>query len=97
MRACGSKAFDKKELRGDSTKQKDSKVYSISKGVPFPRPPASTGDLSSLTMEELRAMEGEERENVEARITVLRNIHSLLDSAITQLNQYSQAVAATRT
>ena len=42
-------------------------------------------------------MEGEERENVEARITALRNIHSLLDSAITQLNQYSQAVAATRT
>jgi hypothetical protein len=47
-------------------------------------------------MEQLRAMEGELRENVEARITVLRNVHSLLDTAITQLNQYSQAAAATQ-
>lgn len=65
-------------------------------GFPFPRPPSS-GNTSSATMEELRAMEGEERENVEARIAVLRNVHSLLDTAITQLNQYSQAVAATQT
>lgn len=38
-------------------------------------------------------MEGQERQNVEARIAVLRNIHSLLDSAIIQLNQYSQIIA----
>ena len=71
-------------------------MYSVSEGFPFPRPPSS-GNTSSATMEELRAMEGEERENVEARIAVLRNVHSLLDTAITQLNQYSQAVAATQT
>ena len=62
-------------------------------GFPFSR---SSGNTSSLTMEELRAMEGELRENVEARINVLRNVHSLLDTAITQLNQYSQAAAATQ-
>ena len=62
-------------------------------GFPFPQ---SSGNTSSLTMEQLRAMEGELRENVEARITVLRNVHSLLDTAITQLNQYSQAAAATQ-
>ncbi|XP_028398788.1 E3 ubiquitin-protein ligase synoviolin-like [Dendronephthya gigantea] len=65
-------------------------------GFPFPQA-SSNGDTSSLTMEELRAMEGEERESVEARIRVLRNIHSLLDTAITQLNQYTQAVTSTRT
>ena len=68
----------------------------ISQGLPFPCPPSS-GNTSSLTMEELREMEGNERQNVEARIAVLRNIHSLLDTAIMQLNQYSQAVAAART
>ena len=63
----------------------------------FPYSPAvgsqSTPGLASLNPEELRAMEGQERENVEARIVVLRNIHSLLDTAMIQLNQYSQIVA----
>ena len=62
-------------------------------GFSFPRPELNT---SSLTMEELRAMEGETRESDIARISVLRNVHSLLDTAITQLNQYSQAAAATQ-
>ena len=68
-------------------------LFCYFEGFPFP---PSSANTSSLTMEELRAMEGEQRANVEARIAVLRNIHSLLDTAIMQLNQYSQAVSATQ-
>ena len=44
--------------------------------------------LNMLNEEELQALEGSERENVEARIGVLRNIQLLLDSAVVQMNQY---------
>uniref|UniRef100_T1KFH9 RING-type E3 ubiquitin transferase n=1 Tax=Tetranychus urticae TaxID=32264 RepID=T1KFH9_TETUR len=60
--------------------------------VPFPPPvppmAASPPNLSQLTDEELRRMEGNEREAVEARIRCLLNIKNLLDSAVAQLNQY---------
>ena len=49
-------------------------------------------DLSALSVEQLRDMEGQERENVEARIRVLRNVHSLLDTVIVQLDQYSNVI-----
>jgi len=49
-------------------------------------------NLRKLSDEELRKMEGQERANIEARLKVLRNVHALLDSAIVQLNQYSQVV-----
>ena len=44
--------------------------------------------LNCLSDEELQALEGTERENVELRIGVLRNIQLLLDSAVSQMNQY---------
>ena len=50
-------------------------------------------NLSNLSEAELRSMEGQERANIEARIKVLRNVHSLLDAAIVQLNQYSQVIS----
>ena len=61
---------------------------------PFMTPPggASSLNLGSLSVEELLEIEGQERENVEARIRVLRNVHSLLDSVILQLNQYSSVI-----
>jgi len=49
-------------------------------------------NLRKLSDEELSKMEGQERANIEARLKVLRNVHALLDSAIVQLNQYSQVV-----
>ena len=52
----------------------------------------NTDNLAGLSDEELRNMEGQERANIEARLKVLRNVHSLLDSAIVQLNQYSQVI-----
>ena len=50
--------------------------------------------LRSLSNEELQALEGMERANVEARIALLRNVQKLLDAAVTQLNQYSTIMAA---
>jgi len=50
--------------------------------------------LRSLSDDELRALEGMERANVEARIALLRNVQKLLDTAVTQLNQYSTVMAA---
>lgn len=50
--------------------------------------------LRSLSDEELQALEGMERANVEARIALLRNVQKLLDTAVTQLNQYSTIMAA---
>nr|SVE76303.1 EOG090X03TK [Daphnia longispina] len=58
--------------------------------VPPPRPPANLGALSDA---ELRAMEGQERRHLEARIRVLRDIQVLLDAAVLQMNQYGILVS----
>ncbi|KFM56837.1 E3 ubiquitin-protein ligase synoviolin B, partial [Stegodyphus mimosarum] len=68
--------------------------------MPFllpPPPPVPATDLSSLSVEELQALEGQERENLEARIRCLRNIQTLLDAAVMQMQQYSSVVASLRT
>ena len=59
----------------------------------FPPPPGtlsppSTSDLTSMSEDQLRSLEGEERSRVEARIHMLRNIQTLLDSAVSQMNLY---------
>ncbi|XP_029197454.2 E3 ubiquitin-protein ligase synoviolin-like isoform X1 [Acropora millepora] len=67
---------------------------------PFMMPPFMLGGLtspvntnfSSMNIEQLVAAEAQERQNVEARINMLRTIHALLDAAIIQLNQYTQMV-----
>lgn len=63
-------------------------------GVPLPHTlfHSPSTDLSGLSEDTLREMEGQERANVEARVRVLRNVHTLLDTAILQLNQYSQVI-----
>jgi E3 ubiquitin-protein ligase synoviolin len=55
----------------------------------LPPPPMPPPNFSGLTEAELRAMEGQERSNVEARIKVLRNIQVLLDAAVMEMNQVS--------
>ncbi|GFY55546.1 e3 ubiquitin-protein ligase synoviolin [Trichonephila inaurata madagascariensis] len=65
--------------------------------MPFffpPPPPIPATDLSSLSAEELEAMAGQERENLEARIRCLRNIQTMLDGAIMQMQQYSSLIAS---
>ncbi|XP_074991275.1 E3 ubiquitin-protein ligase synoviolin isoform X2 [Calonectris borealis] len=57
---------------------------------PMPVPPAG---FAGLTEEELRAMEGHDRQNLEARLQCLQNIHTLLDAAMVQINQYLTVLA----
>lgn len=58
--------------------------------IPFlPPPPLPPQNLSTLSPEELQRMEGNERENVEARIQCLRNIQVLLDAAVIMMQQYN--------
>ena len=59
--------------------------------IPPPMPPP---DYSGMSEEELHQMEGHERHAVETRIQVLRNVHTLLDAAVLQLQQYTSVVAA---
>eukprot|EP00095_Tigriopus_kingsejongensis_P003978 maker-scaffold310_size212938-snap-gene-1.19 protein:Tk03978 transcript:maker-scaffold310_size212938-snap-gene-1.19-mRNA-1 annotation:"GG11831" len=59
-------------------------------GVPPPLPPVN---FSGLTDDEVRAMEGQERQHVEARVKCLRNIQILLDAAVMEMQQYSAVTA----
>ena len=52
--------------------------------------------MSGLSVEELQAMEGIERENIEARIQWLRDIQALLDGAMLLINQYNTVAANSR-
>ncbi|XP_062579545.1 E3 ubiquitin-protein ligase synoviolin-like [Saccostrea cucullata] len=54
------------------------------------RPPSN---LSELSTEDLRKIEGQERENVEARIQWLRDIQALMDGAMVMINQYNTVAA----
>lgn len=57
----------------------------------MPVPPAG---FAGLTPEELRALEGHERQHLEARLQSLRNIHTLLDAAMLQISQYLTVLAS---
>lgn len=61
-------------------------------GPMLPPPPMPPPNFTGLTETELRAMEGQERDNVEARIRCLRNIQVLLDAAVMEMQQYSNVV-----
>merc|ERR1719492_247404 len=50
-------------------------------------------NFSGLTTEELRTMEGNERENIEARVKCLRNVQVLLDAAVMEMQQYTLVVS----
>lgn len=54
-----------------------------------PVPPA----LDTLTDEELRIMEGNERHHLEERIKHLQNIRTLLDASVALMNQYTALVS----
>ncbi|XP_075255322.1 E3 ubiquitin-protein ligase synoviolin A-like [Convolutriloba macropyga] len=91
---------------GSSVNLTDQGTPTANSRVPFPSgfgtfiaPPAFTPlpDLSAITqgmtLEELNQMEGNQRQNVQARIECLSQIQVLLDAAVTQMNQYSAIVA----
>lgn len=52
-------------------------------------PPPMPPNLASLSDEELRLLEGNERRNIEERLKVLGNIKLLLDASTVLMNQYT--------
>ncbi|XP_067400073.1 E3 ubiquitin-protein ligase synoviolin isoform X1 [Emydura macquarii macquarii] len=95
-------------LGGDSASGSDTAPAGTVPGFPFPPPwmgmplpplfgfppmPVPPAGFAGLTDEELRAMEGHDRQNLEARLQCLQNIHTLLDAAMLQINQYLTVLA----
>lgn len=65
-----------------------SNFYPIIQLPPVPVPPPN---LTALSEEELRQMEGNLRQAVEHRIETLRRVQLLIDAAITMMGQYQTA------
>lgn len=61
--------------------------------VPLPPVPTPPPNLSTLSEDELRAMEGNLRQAVETRIQTLQRVQLLLDAANAMMNQYQSAAA----
>ncbi|XP_012150304.2 septin interacting protein 3 [Megachile rotundata] len=61
--------------------------------VPLPPIPTPPPNLTELSEDELRAMEGNLRQAVEARIQMLQRVQLLLDAASAMMNQYQTAAA----
>ncbi|CAF0795287.1 unnamed protein product [Brachionus calyciflorus] len=60
----------------------------------FMPPPLPPLNLNGLSDQDLNQMEGNERHNVEARIHCLRNISTLLNASMLQMQQYMNICAA---
>lgn len=56
-------------------------------------PPPMPQNLDQLSIEELRAMEGNERRHVEERLKLLRNVHTMLNASAALMSQYQMVVA----
>lgn len=56
-------------------------------------PPPMPPNLDTLTDEEVRALEGMERHNVEARIKLLQNVQLMLNASVALMNQYNSIVS----
>ncbi|XP_066574951.1 E3 ubiquitin-protein ligase synoviolin [Amia ocellicauda] len=59
----------------------------------LPSPPVPPAGFSGLSEEELGELEREGRRGLEARLQCLHNIHTLLDAAMLQINQYLTVLA----
>ncbi|XP_018670411.3 E3 ubiquitin-protein ligase synoviolin-like [Ciona intestinalis] len=60
----------------------------------MPPPPPPPFNLTGMSDDQVRIMEGQERRAVEARIECLRNIKLLLDAAMMQMSQYTTVMQA---
>jgi len=58
----------------------------------FPPPPLPPVNLIGMSEEAVRAMEGTELAHVQARIQCLRNIRTLLDASMIQMQQYMNII-----
>lgn len=56
-------------------------------------PPPIPANLEHLSTEELRAMEGNERNHVEERLKLLKNVNTMINASIAMMNQYQMIVS----
>ena len=56
-------------------------------------PPPMPANLDQLSVEELRAMEGNERNHVEERLKLLRNVQTMLNASAALMSQYQMVMA----
>lgn len=56
-------------------------------------PPPMPQNIEQLTVEELRAMEGNERQHIEERLKLLRNVQTMLNASAMLMSQYQMVVA----
>lgn len=56
-------------------------------------PPPMPQNVDQLSLEELRTMEGNEREHVEERLKLLKNIQTMLNASATLMSQYQMVIA----
>lgn len=62
--------------------------------APYAMPPLPMpSNLDTLTDDELRILEGVERQNVEARIKLLRNVQLMLNASVALMNQYNAIIS----
>lgn len=61
--------------------------------APYPPPPPMPQNLEQLSVEELRAMEGHERQHVEERLKLLKNVQTMLNASAALMNQYQMVMA----
>ncbi|CAF1519101.1 unnamed protein product [Adineta ricciae] len=59
----------------------------------FPPPPLPPVNFTGMSEESIRAMEGAELIHVQARIQCLRNVRTLLDASMIQMQQYMNIVS----
>jgi len=59
----------------------------------FPPPPLPPLNFTGMSEEAIRAMEGTELAHVQARIQCLRNVRTLLDASMIQMQQYMNIVS----
>lgn len=62
----------------------------------FPPPPLPPVNFTGMSEEAIRAMEGAELAHVQARIQCLRNVRTLLDASMIQMQQYMNIVSTQR-
>lgn len=61
---------------------------------PPPPPPTMPSSFAGLSEEQLRSMENEARANIEARVQCIRDIQTLLNAAVLQIQQYASVITA---
>lgn len=62
----------------------------------FPPPPLPPVNFTGMSEEAIRAMEGTELAHVQARVQCLRNVRTLLDASMIQMQQYMNIVSTQR-